>query len=190
MPFWRRESKVVMSLRSISTINKQVTFLTIILSCLGYWGIFFYGPELAIRLKKSREFAVLHKKDCAIKAKIAQKQALIEKRERLAQQISQYSLSVGSYQQTVGKLIQVMRLRGMSCRELKPLYVKRQQYYEKHFVVLSCKGVFHEVLSFLQEVEDPRYPVTIKHMHLRKGRESILFLDAVVRVVSFKDIKP
>ena len=188
MPFWRKESKITLVLRSVPTMRKKAIFLVLLLGASGFWATFWLLPERAIYKNKKQQGAALSTQAKALTAIVAKRQQLEVKHARLAQQVSQFSIAVGSLQETVSKLIHVMRVCGLSCRELKPLGTKQHEYYEKHVVSLGCKGSFHEVLRFLEEVEKPAYPVTIKSIVLRKARGGQLLLDAIIRVISFKDI--
>lgn len=188
MPFWRKESKITLALRSVPTIRKKILFWTLLLGASGFWATFWLLPERTIYKNKKQQVAALSTQVKALAAVVAKRQRLEVEHARLSQEVSQFSITVGSLQETVSKLIHVMRVCGLSCRELKPLGTKKYEHHEKHVVSLGCKGSFHEVLRFLEEVEKPAYPVTIKSIVLRKARGGQLLLDAIIRVISFKDI--
>ena len=188
MPFWRKESKITLALRSVPTIRKKAIFGLVLLGASSFWAVFWLLPERTIYKSKKQQVTALATQAKALAAVVAKRDLLEVQHARLTQDVSQFSVSVGSLQETVSKLIHVMRQCGLSCRELKPLGTKQYEYHEKHVVSLGCKGSFHEVLRFLEEVEKPAYPVTIKSIVLRKARGGQLLLDAIIRVISFKDM--
>jgi len=134
-----------------------------------------------------KQFDVLAEQVAAFERVLDAESKLRTRNERLKEEKQQFAADIALLQDTINDLLMVMREHGVSCRAIKPLSSKAYDFHEDNMVALRAKGTFHQLLSLLQTLEQPQYPITIRAIHISKARGNTLTLDAIVHVISVRD---
>jgi hypothetical protein len=116
-----------------------------------------------------------------------QKQTLSSEHDTLVTQKQAFAADIATLQDTLNDLLMIMRDHKVSCRGIVPLGGKQEGLHEKHLVAVRAKGTFIKLISLLRALEQPHYPLTLRAVNLIKTRGAMVYLDALVQVISVKE---
>ena len=135
-----------------------------------------------------QQLAALEAQVAAFEQVLDQHQSLSTEHGQLVAKKQAFAADIATLQDTLNNLLTLMRDHHVSCRGIVPLASKQEGLHEKSMVLLKGKGSFVKVISLLQALEQPHYPITLRAVNLVKMRGNMVALDAMVQVISVKEV--
>ena len=187
MPFWLHEPRSIVAAKSLPATTKVGTLAAVCLVGVAWWFAILFKPLITDYLKAYSNTQALHENQQLLQTEANRRDALQAENKLLKERVAEFSLTVGPLQQTVADIIHALREHNLSCRGIQPLTTTSLEFHERHLMQITSKGEFHEIIRFLEEIEDPSYPVTVQSMRLKREEGKGLLLEVVVWIISFKE---
>jgi hypothetical protein len=185
--FWLHQNRIM---RVVATVQPSLCYgvagllAAVLLGVGGYYGVL---PLKAQADAVCNQFTTLAKQVSAFEAVLDHVPEWQTEYEALVKEKSHYAADIALLQDTINDLLLMMRRQKISCRGIQPLCSKHQEFHDSHLLMLRAKGPFHQLLELLQELEKPKYPITVRAVRLERAKGKLLTLEAIIHVISVKD---
>ncbi|MBM3893942.1 hypothetical protein FJ365_06130 [Candidatus Dependentiae bacterium] len=187
MSFWLHQHPVVRALSSLPAAYWYAVAGIASLLCVLAISIRMIFPIQRSLQQVEQQLKDLETQVVAFEEVLEQQPAISAEHNRLVAQKKTFAADIAVLQDTLNDLLLIMRDHKVSCRGIVPLGGKQEGLHEKHLVSLKAKGSFCKLISLLQELEQPQYPLTMRAVNLVKTRGTMVHLDAIVQVISLKE---
>ena len=187
MSFWLHQHPVVRALSSLPARYCYAFAGLISLLCVAIICMRTIVPTQRRVHQVEQQLAALETQVTVFEQVLEQKQQLSAEHGKLTTQKQAFVADIATLQDTLNDLLMIMRDHKVSCRGIVPLGGKQEGLHEKHMVAVKAKGTFTKLISLLQALEQPQYPLTLRAVNLVKTRGTMVYLDAMVQVISVKE---
>ncbi len=187
MSFWLQQRPVVRALSNLPAAYFYAVACFISLLCVMAISIRLIMPTYRCLQQVEQQLKELEAQVVAFEHVLEQQPAISTEHSRLVAQKQTFAADIAVLQDTLNDLLLIMREHKVSCRGIVPLGGKQEGLHEKHLVALRAKGSFSKLISLLQALEQPQYPLTVRAVNLIKKRGAMVHLDAIVQVISLKE---
>lgn len=187
MPFWLHQYSAT---RIVTTADSLYCYgVALLITCLGIGisGVYFVCPLMKKADRISKQYATLADQVSAFEKVLDQEPGWQKQCDVLVEEKSQYVADIALLQDTINDLLLMMRKQKVSCRGIQPLCTKQYEFHDSHLLSLKAKGSFYTLITLLQTLEQPQYPITLRAVHLSQTKGPLLTLDAIIHVISVKD---
>ena len=187
MSFWLHQHPLV---RVLSSLPAGYCYgLAGLISLLGVGAICMRTivPTQRCATQVAKQLAALEIQVSAFEQVLDQQQQLSTEHSQLITKKQAFASDIATLQDTLNNLLTLMRANNVSCRGIVPLAGEQEGLHEKSIIAVKGKGSFVKVISLLQALEQPHYPITLRAVNLVKMRGNTVALDAMVQVISVKE---
>lgn len=187
MSFWLHQHPVVRTLSSLPAAYCYAFAGAISLLCVTAVCMRTVIPTQRRVQHVEQQLAALETQVAAFEQVLDQQPAVSIEHRQLVAQKQTFTADIATLQDTLNDLLLIMRDHKISCRGIVPLGGKQEGLHEKHMVAVKAKGTFAKLISLLRVLEQPQYPLTLRAVNLVKTRGAMVYLDAMVQVISVKE---
>jgi len=187
MPFWLHEPTIVMFFKGISLRYKLLGCLAICASLASLWILLGLIPsQHLINLKETDLSKLATQQD--LFTTIAQTSLTVEKEHaELVTQFEQLTANTYDIQAIIRSILDVMQDHKLSCRSIKPKSSKTKTCYQSHQFVLSGKGTFRHIVTFLQELHENSFPIKFSTIKFEKAKGKSVHFQVSMRIITVQE---
>ncbi len=188
MSFWLHESKFVLMLSAIPRWIRICLLMSILLLISGGWYLWKYLPMQKTCIQTSLTIQTLAQRNTFLSKIIQQKPLLEHDKFELDQKMNAIkAASIFDDQIMIEILLAGLKKHDVSCKELKPLLVKRGAYWQKHSFDLTFKGSFKGIRLFFLDLFAQQKFVTCNMLSLVRFKKHKIKGEMKVTFISFGD---
>ncbi len=185
MPFWLHEPLLMLTIKGTPIRTRLITSMAIMVTFTLLWIIFFFIPQQKQLTCQKNEYELLSKQRVAFVSVVEHSDAITKQHQELVAIFDSLQQSSGSIQKTMSVLLQLMQCHEISCRGIEERGSKATAFYEKHYISMTGRGSFKQIIDFLHDVEVMRCPIKFKTLTMNKGKKLLKF-QSLVRVINMQ----
>lgn len=180
------ESRIIIFFKKISSLNRYIFSLLILLIIFFTWFILFYLPikekinnlENQINLNKNI-IKKYQNKDLSSTELNNKYLNLIKAKEEILK-------NTNTSQETLDKFIKILNKNKLKVLELKPIKTVQKNFYTKEFYSFKTKGSFENIYSFFEELKKNKLNIKFKNLELTKKSKNTISLNTNLRLIKLK----
>lgn len=188
MSFWLNDSKFIIYSRQISLSHKLLISCGAFIFFTASWFYILYLPvknktaEQVLKLVELKRTVIDFKKLCKCFDSEQDKNKQLHISFDLLKKSSIDSKNISNY------LLGLSTKHELSCSEIRPLFSKPRQNYEKEYFNLTIKGRYHNFLNFLKEVNLQNLILKFSYVNVVRWKDEKVKANIVFRNIKFLKI--
>ncbi len=188
MAFWLHESKIVLILHIVPRWCRVCISVGLLLGIGATWYLWQYLPRQKTCVQTTITIQTLEQRNAFLAKIIQHKPKLEHDKSVLDQKLNSLkSCSIFDDQIMIETLLAALKKYDISCKELKPLDIKRGLYWQKHPFNLTFKGSFKDIKSFMNDLFTQQKFVTCNTLSLTRLKKHKIKGEMKVTFITFGD---
>ncbi len=188
MPFWMRTSRTMLILKAIPVAYKIITTITVLGSIIAFLFLGLYLPRKQKIYHKQQELLALRQHHKQFNDVAGRYEKIVSENSKLVEQFNQKTTQRRFLQQIIGSILDDMRQCGISCRSIQPQSKELKDGYQRHILSIHGKGMFSQILAFLELIQVSDQILAFKSFTIDKGKGLILKFGCLIEVMSIKEV--
>jgi hypothetical protein len=188
MSFWLRESKIMFVLCTIPKWLQWGSSVCLVTVTGAVWYVWWYQPLQMACEQATESIQKLSQKNITLYKTIALKPALELEKSALEKTLQQL-VRTSKFDDCamVDVLLESFKQHDISCKELKPLAVKRGVFWQNHSFELVFKGTFKNIKIFMHDFFAQHKFVSCNKLLLARWKENKVRGELNVSFITFGD---